>query len=129
MARDYDGSGSGFRIGNIQVLYHELLSRGHRVLMLRGSIDPHLVEQADLILQDPLYAFGIGTRGDDLDRFLYENAAGRCHLLRTSRKNTVDKRAMHALAVKLGVRVPAIYRFEAISAAQLPVAVCGVTPK
>jgi glutathione synthase/RimK-type ligase-like ATP-grasp enzyme len=121
MARDCDGPGGGFRIGNIQALYRELLRRGHRVTTLDGRIDEHLVAQADLILQDPMHAFGFGARADDLDRFLYENAAGRCHLLRCPCCGTADKRAMLALARELGVRAPVTYRLEDITLEHLPV--------
>jgi glutathione synthase/RimK-type ligase-like ATP-grasp enzyme len=120
LARDFDDLGSGQRIGNIQELARELARRGHRMLSLEGRFDRALVEGADLVLQDPVHAFGVGTRSDELDRLLCQHAAERCHLLRHQREGTIDKRAMHAVAVALGVRTPAIYDRAEVTKAELP---------
>jgi len=120
VARDYDAPGTGHRIGYIRALYRELVLRGHRVISLDARMDGGLLDDADLILQDPLHTFGLGRRGDELDRFLFENAATRCHLLRHTRVGTVDKRAMHRLALRLGVRTPTLYRLGEVTADVLP---------
>jgi glutathione synthase/RimK-type ligase-like ATP-grasp enzyme len=117
---EYTGSGA-YRIQNIHALRRELARRGHRVLSLGGRIDLQLIADADVILQDPLQAFGFGPRGDALDHFLYENAAARCHLLRRLRQVTVDKRLMHTNALKLGVRSPTLYRLTNVRRANLPI--------
>jgi glutathione synthase/RimK-type ligase-like ATP-grasp enzyme len=121
MARDYEARGSGHRTGNIRALYRELVLRGHRMVELDGRLDRHLLDDADFILQDPLHAFGLGRSRDELDRFLYEHAATRCHLLRHMREGTVDKHAMHRLAMSLGVSAPALYRPSDVSAKVLPI--------
>lgn len=121
VARDYDAPGSGHRIGNIRALYRELVLRGHRVVSLDGRTDGGLLDDADVILQDPLHTFGLGRRGDELDRYLYDHAAARCHLLRHMRVGAIDKRAMHLLAVELGIPAPAIYRMAEVTAEVLPI--------
>ncbi len=123
IARGYESPGTGLRTANIQALYHELLRRGHAIRYLDGRQDRAVIAGADLILQDPLYAFGYAARGDELDQLLYEQAAERSHLLRRLRSGTTDKRAMHALAVELGIRSPATYSLDHVGASDLPLLV------
>ncbi|HJU25209.1 MAG TPA: ATP-grasp domain-containing protein, partial [Rhodanobacteraceae bacterium] len=123
MARSYQGPGAGYRTGNIQAVYHELLRQGHRVFCLEGRFDERLVEEADLILQDPMHAFGFRPRGDTLDAALFEHAAERCHLLRRLRSGTVDKRAMAELAVRLDVRAPRTLDVRNVRSTDFPVVV------
>jgi glutathione synthase/RimK-type ligase-like ATP-grasp enzyme len=120
LVRPDDKARGDHRIGNIQALQRELLRRGHRVLTLEHGFDRQRIDNADLILQDPLHAFGLGRRGDELDNLLFEHAASRCHLLRRARSGSVDKRAMHALALALGVRVPEIFEHHRVTPAHLP---------
>jgi len=123
MVRSYQGPGAGYRTGNIQAVYHELLRQGHRVSCLEGQLDDRLVEEADLILQDPLHAFGFRPRGDALDAELFERAAERCHLLRRLRSGTIDKRAMAELAVRLDVRAPRVFDPHRVRRDDFPVVV------
>jgi glutathione synthase/RimK-type ligase-like ATP-grasp enzyme len=120
LARSFQKPGSHYRIPNIQAVYHELLRQGYHMIHLR-AFDAKLVADADLILQDPMQAFGFSARGDELDDVLYEQAAQRSHLLRRLRSGTTDKRAMTALAKELGVRTPKIYEQGQVSADDLPV--------
>jgi len=123
MARSYQGPGTGYRTGNIQAVYHELLRQDHRVFGLEERFDERLVEEADLILQDPMHAFGFRPRGDALDAVLFEHAAERCHLLRRLRSGTVDKRAMAELAVRLDVRAPRTFDVRSVCSHDFPVVV------
>jgi glutathione synthase/RimK-type ligase-like ATP-grasp enzyme len=123
MVRSYQGPGAGYRTGNIQAVYHELLRQGHRIACLEGRLDECLVEEADLILQDPLHAFGFRPRGDALDAELFERAAERSHLLRRLRSGTIDKRAMAELAMRLDVRAPRMFDAHRVTRNDFPVVV------
>jgi glutathione synthase/RimK-type ligase-like ATP-grasp enzyme len=121
LARDKDQECRTPRMYNIHALYRELVRRGHRVLFLNGRADAPLLADADIVLQDPLQTFGFGRNADSLDRFLYENAAQRCHLLRRFRRICVDKSAMHTEALSLAVRAPRLYSPTEIEASHFPI--------
>jgi glutathione synthase/RimK-type ligase-like ATP-grasp enzyme len=122
LARPYAGRGSGVRIWHIDALYRELIRQGHEVAAMGGRYDPQLVEWADLVLQDPLHAFGFGRRGDRLSVLLRARCAERCHLLRQRPPDRADKRSLAALARRLGLRSPEIYG-RAAALERLPVIV------
>jgi hypothetical protein len=120
-AREFHQPDARVRIANIQAVYHELLRQGNRVVSLDGGFHRGMVDDADLILQDPLQVFGFRPRGDALDDELYEVAAARCHLLRHLRSGTNDKLAMSELARQLGIPAPAVFRPSDVTDGDMPV--------
>lgn len=80
---------------------------------MRGRYDRELADAADLILQDPLHAFGFGRRSDRLNRTLRERHPEKSHLLRSRGIGEgADKRVMARLARRLGVRAPPLLTFR-----------------
>ena len=122
-ARDFQDRGSAARIAYIHALHRELMRQGHRMMCLDDRFDRALVEDADIILQDPLQRFGFRPIGDELDGLLYEHAAGKSHLLRRLPHGTTDKPGMARLAARLGVRTPLVLPFRRVRPADLPVIV------
>ncbi len=120
MARPYRRQ-NRMRIWCISAVYHELARRGHEVVHLFGRYDAQKIDQADLVLQDPLATMGWRRKPNPLNRRLLSETKVPCHLLRHHSGRGRGKLGSLSLARRLDLPHPRVYRPRSVQQGHLPV--------